>query len=442
MTPHQTPAAATDDARLRKIAFAAFVGTALEMYDFLLFGMTAAIVIAPVFFPGGDPYLSTLSSFLAFGAGFIARPLGAIFFGHLGDRHGRRLTLVLTILLMGLASTLIGLLPSYASAGLIAPLLLVLLRSIQGIAAGGEWSGATLLVVENAAPGRRGFYASIVQLGAPAGTILSSGAVALVTLLPQEDLLSWGWRIPYLASVLLIAVALWLRWGIEETPVFQELSARKQVEKAPILELLKTAWRRLLVAAALYLYAVAGYFIFTVFMISYATSALQIEPSLILRAFTIGAFGQIIGLLLSGRLSDRLGAGPTVILGAVFPVLTAFPLFWAVNTGSAWVITLAYLALMGCTTIAYGPIGAVISELFPDRLHYSGLAISTTLAGLIGGFMPLLAAMIFKATGNHYGGPASLLLAIALISLFGAIAAHALNTRARKSRLSPPPSID
>jgi len=415
--------AAPTEQQVRKIATAAYIGTALEWYDFFLFGTTAALVFAPLFFPGDDPVLSTISAFLSFAVGFIARPVGAVVFGHVGDRYGRRVALVVTIGLMGVATTLIGALPTYAAAGIVAPILLTLLRAVQGVATGGEWGGATLLAIEYAAPRRRGFYASMVQIGSPTGTLLSTGAVALVTMLPQDQFLAWGWRLPYLASILLVSVALWMRWRIEETPAFRALAAASQTERAPVVEVFK-APARLTLGICAYLFNNAGFYIITTFMISYATRVRELPTSVILNALTIGALGQILGLVVAGRIAVRLGAPRTVIIGYVFAVLLAFPLFLAVDGGNAALIAAAYALMLGLSTIAYGPIGELLSQVFSARLQYSGLALSANISGVIAGFMPALATWVSARSGGASWGPASLLLTIAVISLVASLVAR------------------
>ncbi|MDT7562724.1 MAG: hypothetical protein QOG76_1348 [Pseudonocardiales bacterium] len=430
-------AARPSEKQIRKIVVAAYIGTALEWYDFFLFGTTAALVFAPLFFPGDDPVLSTLSAFLAFAVGFVARPIGAVIFGHIGDRYGRRLALVVTISLMGVATTAIGLLPTYVSAGIAAPLLLTVLRAVQGVATGGEWGGATLLAIEYAPPARRGLYASFVQIGSPTGTLLSTAAVGLVSALPKEQFLAWGWRLPYLASVVLVLVALWLRWKIEETPAFRALAASHRTEKAPVVELFKAVPGRLVVGIATYLFSNAGFFIITTFMISYATRVRELPTGLILKALTIGAIGQVVGLLVSGRLANRFGSPRTVVLGSVFAVLVAFPIFLAVDSGQAWLITLGYVLTLGLATIAYGPIGAMFSQLFPAKVQYSGLALSANLSGVIAGFMPALATWLLTRSGNASWGPATLLTIIALISLAGSIAAARIIASDEREAVAP-----
>lgn len=410
-------------ASLGKIAAAAYIGTALEWYDFFLFGTMAAIVFAPLFFPGNDPSLSMISAFLSFGVGFIARPVGAVIFGHIGDKYGRRSALVITIALMGVATTLIGVLPTFATAGMLAPVLLTLLRAVQGVATGGEWGGATLMAIENAPKEKRGFYAAIVQIGAPTGTLLSSGAVALAASLPGDAFLDWAWRVPFLVSIVLVVLAVWLRWNIDETPEFKKLAAQKQTEALPVIEVLRGVPGRLLIGIAAYLFSNAGFFIITTFMIGYVTRTLEMPSTVILQALTIGAVAQMVVLALAGKLADRIGAGRTVALGYLISLLLAFPIFALVDTRDSTLITLAMVCGIGLASIAYAPIGALLTQLFPARLHYSGLGLSANLAGLIAGFMPAVATWFLMLADNQSWGPATLLAAIAFVSLVGTLLA-------------------
>ena len=418
-----------DPAQARKIVLAAYVGTALEWYDFFLFGTVAAIVFAPLFFPGDVPAISIMSAFLAFGVGFAARPLGAVIFGHIGDKYGRRSALVITVLMMGLATTLIGLLPTYSTAGVVAPILLTLLRAVQGVAAGGEWGGATLLAIEYAPPKKRGLYAAIVQLGSPTGTLLSSGAVALAVSLPGNAFLEWAWRVPFLVSIVLVGVGLWVRWKVEETPAFRKLASESKTEKMPVLELFRQVPGRLLLGIACYLYCNAGFFIITAFMISYVTKTLGLPGSVILTAMTFGALVQMVTLLVAGKLADRIGSTQTVIIGYIITLLLAFPMFWLVDTREPAYISLAMVLGLGVATVAYAPIGNVLTRLFPAHLHYSGLGLSANLSGLIAGFMPALATWFLMLADGKSWGPALLLAMIALISLSATIAILVITRR-------------
>ncbi|WP_437880080.1 MFS transporter [Pseudomonas sp. LRF_L74] len=407
--------------QIRKIVFAAYLGNALEWYDFFLFGTVAAIVFAPLFFPGDVPAVSLIGAFLAFGAGFVARPLGAVIFGHIGDRYGRRISLVATVMLMGLATTTIGLLPTYATAGIAAPIMLTILRALQGIAAGGEWGGATLLAIEYAPPKKRGLYASIIQLGSPTGTLLSSGGVALVASLPGNAFLEWAWRLPFLVSIVLVGIALWMRWHVEETPAFKQLAKEDKTEKMPVLELLRQVPGRLLIGIAAYLQCNAGFFIMTAFMISYVTKTLGLPSTVILKAMSIAAVVQMIVLILSGRLADRIGAVRTVVIGYVVTLALAFPIFWLVDTRESQWITLGMIGALGIATIPYAPIGNLLARLFPPHLQYSGLGLSANLSAVIAGFMPALATQMLVISDNQSWGPASLLALIAGTSLVGAL---------------------
>jgi MFS family permease len=407
-----------------RIVAAAFVGTALEWYDFFLFGTTAAIVFAPLFFPNQDSTLSVIGAFLGFGVGFVARPVGAVVFGHIGDRYGRRGALVATISLMGSATALIGLLPPYASAGIVAPILLTLLRAAQGVAAGGEWGGATLLAIEHAPRRRRNLYASIVQLGSPVGTLLSSGAVAIAASVPRAEFLAWTWRVPFIASILLVAVALWLRWNVEETPRFRELAERGTIRSMPVLELVRTVPGRVAIGVAAYLLNNAGFFILSTFMIDYTTRTLGLPSGVILQALTVAALVQMFVLLLAGRLADLVGAPAMVIGGYVVGLFAVFPVFMLVDTKSPLLIALAMSLGIGVASISYAVIGSLLSKLFPEQLRYSGLGLSANLSGLIAGFMPALATACQMLSRGSSWGPAMLLLMIAATSLVGAIFAN------------------
>jgi MFS family permease len=431
----ETPAAATPAARTSrssapaagpsspgKVVAAAFIGTALEWYDFFLFGTTAAIVFAPLFFPGSDPVASTVSAFLSFSAAFIARPVGALIFGHVGDKYGRRGALVATVMIMGAASTIMGLLPTYETAGVVAPVLLTLLRAVQGIATGGEWGGATLMAIEYAPAKRRGLYAALVQLGSPVGTLLSTGAITLVALLPRDDFMAWGWRLPFIASIVLVAVALWLRWNVEETPEFQELKASEGTKKAPVIELFRQYKAKLGIGVCTYLVGNAGFFILTTFMISYVTRVLGLPSSVILTAMTIGAVAQMVMTVLAGRLADRFGAARVGIIGYSIFIALAFPIFWLVDSRDPGLIILAMVLAFGPCAITYAIIGALIDRLFPAEVKYTGMGLSANLSAVVAGFMPALATVFLTVSGNASWGPATLLVVIGLISLGGAIA--------------------
>jgi len=427
--PDTAPVAAApayDPLKARRALIGSFVGTALEWYDFFLFGTTAAIVFAPLFFHAEDPAVRTIQALLTFGVGFIGRPLGALVFGHFGDRLGRKGILVITIILMGVSSALIGVLPTYATAGIVAPILLGILRFVQGMATGGEWGGATLMAVESAPPEKRGLYAAVVQVGSPAGTLLSSGIVAAVVALTGEQFLAWGWRIPYLFSILLVVVGVWLRLAVDETPDYKvaEAAAPDIHQEIPVVDIFRRIPGRLLVGICTYLFGNAGFFLLTTFMISYVTATLGLKPTVILAAISWGAVAEAIAVLVAGKLSDRITPPLMVVIGYAIAVVIALPIFWLVDTRNSALITVALVLGLGFGSIAYGVVGATLTQLFPIRLRYSSIALSANISGIVAGFMPALAVWVLTVTGNSSTGPATLLFVIAAISLVGSIVAR------------------
>lgn len=410
---------------VRRVVASSFLGTSLEWYDFFLFGTTAAIVFAPLFFPSTNQTAATLSAFVSFGIGFLARPLGAIFFGHFGDRLGRKGTLVATLLLMGIATTLMGLLPDFSTAGVTAPLMLTLLRIAQGLAAGGEWGGATLMALEFAPEEKKGLYASIVQMGSPVGNILSTGAVTLMITFAGPNFLTWGWRIPYLLSVVLIGVALWMRVGLKESPEFEKVLEQHEVQKVPFAELVAKAWARVLVATMMYLFGVAGFFMMTTFGISYVRNVVKANPQLALNGILAGAVIEIIALWAIGTIAKRVGAPNAFLLGSVVSAVVVVAFFPMLHTGDPVIITLAYMLGLGVAGLPYGPVGAVMNRLFPTRYNYSALAVSANLAGVIAGFMPFFATAVMGDVGSPVL-PSIVTVALALISLAGAILAKVM----------------
>jgi MFS family permease len=417
----------TDPKKARKALIGSYVGTSLEWYDFFLFGTTAAIVFAPLFFAGDDPALNTISAFLTFGVGFIGRPLGALVFGHFGDKLGRKGILVVTIVVMGVASALIGVLPTYDTAGIVAPILLALLRFVQGLATGGEWGGATLMAVESAPPEKRGFYGAVVQLGSPTGTLLSSLIVAGVVAWSGDQFLEWAWRIPYLISILLVAVGVWLRLQVEETADYRAATTAQAPEEhkgIPVVQILRRVPGRLVVGICTYLFGNAGFFLLTTFMISYVTGTLDMEAEVILTAISWGAVAQIITMTIAGKVADRISPSKVVVIGYGIAVIVAFPIFWLMDTRSPLLMTIAMILGLGFASIPYAPVGTVLTQLFPIRLRYSAIALSANISGIVAGFMPALAAWILLQTDGSSVGPALLLFAIAVTSLVGSIIAR------------------
>ncbi|MEU6701402.1 MFS transporter [Pseudonocardia sp. NPDC046786] len=404
------------DAEARKVAFGAFVGTALEWYDFFLYGTAAALVFNRLYFATDDVVVSTLAAFASFAVGFAARPLGAVVFGHLGDRIGRKRCLIITVTMIGIVTGLIGLLPDFAAIGIAAPLLLTLLRLLQGVAVGGEWGGAVTLAVEHAPPERRGRYAAMPQIGSPVGTLLSSGAFLAVAQLPPESFDAWGWRIPFLAAFPLLAVAVWLRRRVEESPLFEQMLARDERSSSPVREVFARAWPQLAVGAGTTLLGVGGFYLITTFVISYGTTQLGLPRSLMLGATLVAAAVEIGVLILGGRLAERYGAWRVTVAGGVASALMAFPAFWLIDTRGAVAVVLGVTVATALLSIPYAVSGALLTELFPPHLRYSGVALSANLAGVVSGFVPLVATALLAVGAGTSTLPALLLVGIALVT--------------------------
>lgn len=406
-------------AEAKKIAFAAFVGTTLEWYDYFLYGTAASIVFNRLYFVTGDPLVATMAAFASFAVGFVARPMGAVIFGHVGDRLGRRLCLIITVTLIGLATGIIGLLPGYASIGVAAPMLLTLLRVLQGVAVGGEWGGAVTLAVEHAPPQQRGRFAVMPQLGSPIGTLLSSGAFALVSLLPPEDFDSWGWRLPFLAAIPLLVVALYLRRSVEESPLFTELLEQRERAPLPVFEVVRRSIGRVLVGMCAALLGVGGFYLLTTFIISYGTETLNLPKSLMLTATLVAAAVEVAILLVFGRIAEKWGAGTVCLAGGIASAAVAFPVFWLIDTKNPLLVVLGVTVGVACLSVSYAVSGTLLTELFPPHLRYSGVSIAFNLGGVVSGFMPLLATAGLAASGDQSWSVALLLIALSVLTGFG-----------------------
>lgn len=416
---------------IRRLAIAAYVGTALEWYDFFLYGTAAALVFNKLFFPSLDPVIGTIASFTTFAVGFIARPFGAALFGHIGDRHGRKQALIITVVLMGCATGLMGLLPGYDSIGIAAPILLATLRFLQGVSVGGEWGGAMLLTLEHAPEKRHGLYAAIPQLGSPTGTLLSSGAFALVGLLPDDQFYAWGWRIPFLAAFLLLFVGLYLRVRIEESPLFRKVMAENKRERLPLITALRTSSSRMGLSVMAAVLGIGGFFLVSTFMINYGTAKLGVAKSVMLNATLVGAVVEIVILWVFGLLADRIGAWRVCALGGVATIIAAFPVFWLVGTGNTALIVLGVSLGFAVVSIPYAPIGALVAQMFTDESRYSAVAMSYNLAGVVGGLVPLITESLLAGTGQAAWVPPVLLAVIALITTVGSAGAGAVLRRRR-----------
>ncbi|MFI9759502.1 MFS transporter [Streptomyces sp. NPDC051963] len=400
-----------DTRQLRRVALSGLLGTAVEFYDFLVYGTVAALVFGDLFFPKADPAVGTIAAFGTFAAGYVARPLGGIVFGHFGDRIGRKSMMLLTMALMGCGSFLIGVLPTYDAIGVWAPVLLVALRVVQGIAIGGEWGGATLMVVEHAErtqSGRRGMWTSFTMLGAPLGSVLSAGMVTLVSTLPDDQFRAWGWRVPFLLSIVLLAVGLFVRLKVAESPLFAQVK-REPLEKPPVVEVLRRP-KPVLMACGVGIGAFTAQSLLTGFMISYAVDH-GYSRSQVLTAVTVASCVALLVLPAASALSDRVGRRPVVLTGAVASAALAFPVLALVDSGSPGLLILALALGHGVAqSTMYGPLGALLTEMFGTRVRYTGASLGYQAATLVGaGFSPLIASSLLAS----YGGgstPVSLLL--------------------------------
>jgi metabolite-proton symporter len=399
-----------------RIAFASFIGTAIEFYDFYIYGMAAALVIGPVFFPGDDPAAQALNAFLTFGIAFLARPLGAVLFGHFGDRVGRKTTLVASLLVMGISTTLIGLLPGYDAIGTWAPVLLCLLRFGQGIGLGGEWGGAALLATENAPQGKRGWFGMFPQLGPPVGFLFATGSFLLLAHgLSEEQFRDWGWRLPFLASALLVAVGLYVRLKLAETPVF----ARAERVGLPLAVLLRHHAKPLLLGALAMVVCYALFYISTVFALSYGTTTLHIPRPQFLGMLCVAVLFMALATPLAAWAGDRFGRRPVLIAASSAALLSGFALSPMLGSGSSLQITMFLsleLFLMGAT---FAPMGALLPELFPVHVRYSGAGAAYNLGGILGAsFAPYIAQKLVNAGGLVWvGGYVSVAAAVSLLAV-------------------------
>jgi metabolite-proton symporter len=400
MTPTEQPNPAGERRALIEAVVASTVGTTIEWYDFFLYGTAAALVFPRLFFPEFDPFVGQILSFGTFTVGFIARPLGGVIFGYLGDRIGRKSTLVATLLLMGLSKVLIGLLPTYGRIGLAAPLLLTALRFLQGLGVGGEWGGAVLLALEYGHRGKRGFFASWPQTGVPLGLLLSTAVMAgMEGSLAPDAFLDWGWRVPFLLSGVLIVVGLVIRARVLETPLFRRLQETGQVAHAPVRETLRRHWREILLAAGSRTGENACFYLFTAYVIAYAREVLELETGLVLRAIGWAAVLEFFAIPVFGVLSDSWSRKGMFVAGCVFLMLFAFPYFALLDTRQpALVVTAVILSLVPGHAILYSVQAALIPELFGTRLRYTGASLGYQLAApLGGGLAPLIAAGLVRS---------------------------------------------
>lgn len=401
---------------VKKVALAGFIGTTIEWYDFFLYGTAAALVFNHLFFPKISPLAGVMAAYATYAVGFFARPLGGIIFGHFGDRIGRKSCLIITLSLMGMGSFLIGVLPTYHQIGLMAPILLTLLRFIQGLAIGGEWGGAVTLTAEHSHKLRRGFFSSWSQSGVPAGLVLATLAFVLFSSLPEKEFLVWGWRMPFLLSIILVIIGLFIRSDITESPVFKK---EEKVSSAPIVEVLRYSKRSLFIGLGVRLADNASYYFFTVFVISYATLNLNLSKNFILYSILIASSIEIFTIPLFAAISDRVGRRPIFLFGAVVLILFIFPFFWLLHTKTIIGVLLSVIiGLSVCHAAMYGPQAAFFTELFETRFRYSGASLAYQLtAAFAGGLTPLIATALLAWSHSKVWPVCLYLIFLSLITI-------------------------
>ncbi|MEU0531241.1 MFS transporter [Amycolatopsis tolypomycina] len=414
----------------RRVALGSSIGATIETYDFIGFGTAAALYFNQAFFPSSNPLSGTLLSFATLGVGFAVRPLGGILGGHLGDRIGRKPVLVGSLLVMGIATVLIGLLPTYSQVGVWAGVLLVAVRVVQGLAFGAEWGGAILMTFEHAPWRKRGLYTGLTQAGFPVGLLLAN--TAFLVSVPLGD--QWAWRVPFLLSAVLIVVGIVIRLKVEESPAFEELKAEGEVAKNPLLEVLRTDWRNVVKAFCLRITETAGYALSVTFVLSYLSTQKLADRSVTLFALMLAAGLGIAATTLWGALTDRIGRRPVYLLGTVITVLWGIPLFLVLNTGQATAIVLAFVVSYAvCQNSLAGVQGAWFSELFNARTRTSGASLSYQLSAVVSGFTPLIATALFTATG--WIGPALLFSAFGLLGLVATLLTRETWGRTERERV-------
>jgi metabolite-proton symporter len=421
---------------IAKVAAASFIGTAIEWYDFFLYGTAAALVFNKLFFPKFDSLVGTLLAFGTFAVGFIARPVGGVVFGHFGDKLGRKAMLSLTLFIMGVATFAIGLLPTYQTIGAAAPVLLVALRLAQGFGLGGEWGGAVLMAVEHAPANRRGFYGSWPQTGAPAGLLLSTAVFAIISRLPEQALLSWGWRVPFLMSALLVGVGAFIRLSVVESPEFAKVKTERKEARLPILDVLEHHKRSVLLSMGARLAENAYFYVYTTFVLAYATQRVHVTKQTVLTGVLMAAALHLVAIPIFGLLSDVFGRRPVYMFGAVFSGVFTFPFFFLVDSGSPPLIWLAIVVGISIGHAAmYGPQASFFSELFGARVRYTGASLGYQFASVIaGGLSPMIAATLLDLAHGEFWPIALYMMALAVVTLVAVSLASETSERAPSNR--------
>lgn len=418
------PGQGASNSGLTRVVAAGVIGAVIEWYDFFLYGILAGIVLNKLYFPTHDPLISIMLAYATFAVGFIARPLGGVIFGHFGDKLGRKSVLVATLIIMGVATTLMGLLPTYDQIGILAPILLLILRVGQGIGLGGEWGGAVLMAYEYAPPEKRGFYASLPQVGLAIGLCLASGVVAIMSSLPEDAFMSWGWRVGFLSSAVLVAVGLYIRTRVMETPDFAKVKASGQEAKIPFVDMIRTYPKNILLGmGARYVDGVV-FNIFAVFSIVYLSTTVHVPRTSSLWLVTVAAFVMIFTIPLFGRLSDYWGRPKTYAIGSFLLALAAFPAFWLMSTGDITLVAIAIIGTFGVLySMCYGPEAALFSDLFDARVRYTGISFVYQFSGIFAsGITPMIAAYLLAANDNQPWLICAYVVITALISMVSALA--------------------
>ncbi|HEY8457410.1 MAG TPA: MFS transporter [Actinopolymorphaceae bacterium] len=430
-------------ASIRQVAAASLAGTVVEWYDFFLYATMAALVFNQQFFPTFSPLIGTLVAFTTFAAGFVTRPLGGVIFGHLGDRIGRKPMLVVTMMIMGLATFAMGLLPTYSDIGVAAPIMLLLLRMLQGIGLGGEWGGAILLCVEHAPDRRRGWFSSWPQLGVPIGLLLSTLAVSGVNLLGEDALQAWAWRLPFIASIVLVAVGLFIRLRVSEPPAFERVLRSGQRSRVPLVEVIRQHPKTTLLGMGARLSESVTFNIYNAFLLAYVVQVLSLPKSYVLDSLTIASVVGFFVIPLAGRVSDRVGRRPVFMVGAGIAALTAFPLFALIDTGSRWLIALAVVVGWGVAScVMYGPEGAMFAEIYPTRVRYSGMSFVYQIGVLpSGAIAPAVGIWLVNTFGNASWPVAAYVLIIAVIALVSLVSLPETYDKPVDDPVTPPPAV-